>query len=528
MANYGLGLGAFTQGFAGGLGLGQKWQDTQRRNDQQKAIEGVNTEVKSAFDADVAAGKTTPDKYTDYWVQNGLPKLTQTYIQNGNVEQAAALQKWGQSDAAQRGTAAFGRLLTAGNFEDAGKAFTDLATTKGYLPPGYVLAGSEAVPGANGQQGYKFTWRAPDGKSYSQQFGSIDELKTAAAGALNPEAMAKMHLERANWAAEDQRRLGLYRGQKEIDAQPGLQPAPDGFRWNADRTGYEAIPGGPADVGYQGAKAQATQPPPADYRRTPDGSAVEPIPGGPADLDAQKRARVKIALDAGLVAGSPAFKAFVVSGKLPREDAQPLSATDKKAILEADEAVAGNQAAIDNLKKAGELSGKALSGPGAEWRASIANNVPLVGNTVAWASPEQAQATAELTNTVTTNALQQLKTIFGAAPTEGERAILLQIQGAATQPKEVREAIYRQAAQMAQRRLDFNKQRADALRGGTFYQSGSPAGAPGQSGASPSAPDGAKNLSRAPGGAPAVGQIDGGYMFKGGDPANPASWEQVQ
>lgn len=255
MANYGLGLGAFTQGFAGGLGLGQRWQDTQRRNDQQKAIEGVNTEVKSAFDADVAAGKTTPDKYTDYWTQNALPKLTQTYIQNGNVEQAAALQKWGESDAARRGTAAFGRVLTAGSFEDAGKAFTELATTKGYLPAGYVLAGSEAVPGANGQQGYKFTWRAPDGKSYSQQFGSIDELKTAAAGALNPEAMAKMHLERANWAAEDQRRLGLYRSQKEIDAQPGLQPASPGFRKTA--TGEEPIPGGPASPGYRGSVAQA-------------------------------------------------------------------------------------------------------------------------------------------------------------------------------------------------------------------------------------------------------------------------------
>lgn len=282
MASLGIGLGSFARGFAGGIGLGQQWKEAERRDKAQQAIEGVNTEVKSAFDADVAAGKTTPDKYTDYWTQNALPKLTQTYIQNGNVEQAAALQKWGESDAARRGTAAFGRVLTAGSFEDAGKAFTELATTKGYLPAGYVLAGSEAVPGANGQQGYKFTWRAPDGKSYSQQFGSIDELKIAAAGALNPEAMAKMHLERANWAAEDQRRLGLYRGQKEIDAQPGLQPAPDGFRWNADRSGYEAIPGGPADVGYQGAKAQATQPPPAGFTRTPNGGVV-PIPDGPAD-----------------------------------------------------------------------------------------------------------------------------------------------------------------------------------------------------------------------------------------------------
>lgn len=283
MASLGIGLGSFARGFAGGIGLGQQWKEAERRDKAQQAIEGVNTEVKSAFDADVAAGKTTPDKYTDYWVQNGLPKLTQTYIQNGNVEQAAALQKWGQSDAAQRGTAAFGRLLTAGNFEDAGKAFTDLATTKGYLPAGYVLAGSEAVPGANGQQGYKFTWRAPDGKSYSQQFNSMDELKTTAAGALNPEAVAQQHVAMGTWAAEDKRRLGLYRGQKEIDAQPGLQPAPDGFRWNADRSGYEAIPGGPADPDYLGGKAKATQAPPTGFTQRSDGRGYAPVPGGPAD-----------------------------------------------------------------------------------------------------------------------------------------------------------------------------------------------------------------------------------------------------
>lgn len=257
MASLGIGLGSFARGFAGGIGLGQQWKEAERRDKAQQAVDAVNTDTKAAFDADVAAGKTTPDKYTDYWTQNALPKLTQTYVQNGNVEQAAALQKWGESDAARRGTAAFGRILTAGNFEDAGKAFTDLATTKGYLPAGYVLAGSEAVPGANGQQGYKFTWRAPDGKSYSQQFSSMDELKARAAGALNPEAVAQQHVAMGTWAAEDRRQLGLYQGKKEIDAQPGLQPPPDGFRWKADRSGYEPISGGPADPRYIGGKVQA-------------------------------------------------------------------------------------------------------------------------------------------------------------------------------------------------------------------------------------------------------------------------------
>ena len=257
MAGWGVGLGAFAQGFAGGIGLGQKFGEMNQKRQDREAINTINTEGKAAFDADVAAGKTTADKWSDHWTTNVLPKLTQTYIQQGNVEGATALQKWGESDAARRGTAAFGRILTASNFEDAGKAFSDLATTKGYLPSGFVLTGSEAVAGPNGQQGYKFTWRSPDGKAFSQQFNTLDDLRGAAAAALNPEAAAKMHLDRMNWGAEDRRKLGLYRAEKEIDQNPGLQPPPTGFRWNADRSALEPIPNGPAHPDYIGAKAGA-------------------------------------------------------------------------------------------------------------------------------------------------------------------------------------------------------------------------------------------------------------------------------
>lgn len=283
MAGFGLGLGAFTQGFANGVGLGQRWDQVRRQNSDRDAIDKVNTEAKSAFDADVAAGSTTPDKWNDYFSTNVLPKLSQTYAQQGNMEGARYAQQWGESEAAKKGVSAFGRLLTAGNFDEAGKAFADLGSAKGYLPGGFVYSGSEAVAGPNGQQGLKIMWRSPDGKAYSQQFGSIDELKQMAAGVLNPEAVAKLHVDQMGWGAEDSRKLGLYRRQKEIDAQPGLQPVQPGFRWNADRTAQEPIPGGPAHPDYLGGKAQATQAPPAGFTQRSDGAGYVPVPGGPAD-----------------------------------------------------------------------------------------------------------------------------------------------------------------------------------------------------------------------------------------------------
>ncbi|MCK1279576.1 hypothetical protein IVB46_30595 [Bradyrhizobium sp. 61] len=167
----------------------------------------------------------------------------------------------------------------------------------------------------------------------------------------------------------------------------------------------------------------------------------------------------------------PRNQQYILTGKFPREDAQPLTATDKKAILEADDAVMAATNVIGNLQKIKELSKKAYEGPLAGVRGYATS---LMGS-------EAGTATSEMDNLITSNALQQLKSIFGGNPTEGERAILLKIQGASSQPDAVRQKIFDQATQLAQRRLEFEKQRADALRGGSFYKPGQanqPAGAP--------------------------------------------------
>jgi len=187
----------------------------------------------------------------------------------------------------------------------------------------------------------------------------------------------------------------------------------------------------------------------------------------------------------GMKETDPGFQSFILTGKMPREDAQPLTATDKKAILEADEGVLAGETVLKSLADAKKLSPQALGGWGAQGKAAIANNLPdwmvpdaLVG------SPAQGQSTAELDNVVTSNALSQLKALFGAAPTEGERKILMDIQGSIGQPDAVRQRIYDRAMQMAEQRLAFNRQRAQELRGGTFYR-GQQGAAGAQQGAQP-------------------------------------------
>lgn len=222
---------------------------------------------------------------------------------------------------------------------------------------------------------------------------------------------------------------------------------------------------------------------PAGFRVTEEGG-LQAIPGGPADpaylnsmgkgvgADATKRA--ELATQYGLDPNSEQGRAFILTGQIPKESQQQLTATDKKAILEADETVSQAQGVVPLLERAQALSPQANSGYFASTRAALGNNLPdwMVPDRVS--SPQSSLATAELDNVVQAQALQQLKAIFGGAPTEGERKILLDISGASSQPPAVREAIFKRAQEAVDRRIQFNQQRANELRGGEYYK---PAGA---------------------------------------------------
>lgn len=160
----------------------------------------------------------------------------------------------------------------------------------------------------------------------------------------------------------------------------------------------------------------------------------------------------------------------------PKKGAAGLSATAQKELFEADDAVQNGMGAISSLNKAMELNKNAYSGVGASTRATIMSNL---------GSSPSADATIAMENIIKDQALTSMKSIFGGNPTEGERAILLDLQASASKTPKQREEILTRATQAAQRRLDFNKQKADALRGGSYMSEGgapqvqaAPAGAP--------------------------------------------------
>lgn len=144
-----------------------------------------------------------------------------------------------------------------------------------------------------------------------------------------------------------------------------------------------------------------------------------------------------------------------------------MSPTTQKELFETEDVISSNRAAITNLREALALSAKSYQGVGASGMASVAGNLPD------WTgvNKEQASNTRLLDNIINAGALDALKATFGGAPTEGERKILIEIQGSVNLPKEQREAIWNRAIAAAERRLAMNMQKAEGLRSGSFFQS---------------------------------------------------------
>lgn len=189
-----------------------------------------------------------------------------------------------------------------------------------------------------------------------------------------------------------------------------------------------------------------------------------------ADIEGRKAAATQL----GLSSDDPAYKSYILTGKMPREDQAPLTATDKKAILDADESVQANTQAIDMLNSVitPDKSGKSLNdragyGATAGMQSWLARN-----DATGIFDDATGQATTELQNIILNNALGSLKSIFGGNPTEGERAILLDLQASVDKTPKERKPIIERAIAAAKRRLVFNQQRADELRGGTYYKAG--------------------------------------------------------
>lgn len=177
--------------------------------------------------------------------------------------------------------------------------------------------------------------------------------------------------------------------------------------------------------------------------------------GGGSQVFNSAAQRAQLAQAYGIDPQSAAGQKFVLTGQLPAS----LSPTDKKAILEADQMVMASQQGLGMLNQAKTLNPKAAGGFG---MGTLADIFAQIGD-------ETALNTRDLENVLQSNVLPQLKVIFGGAPTEGERQILLDLQGSAKKTVEERRRIIDRSIAAANARIKFYQDQSNDLRGGTYY-----------------------------------------------------------
>lgn len=176
---------------------------------------------------------------------------------------------------------------------------------------------------------------------------------------------------------------------------------------------------------------------PAGYRYNEAGD-LEAIPGGPSD------------------------PANPLNEKKLAGTGRSLTAAEIKELFDAQDGIAAGEAVTTALDKALTLNETAWDGPLAD----------IGTQTGALVGDENSADTQELKNLVTAQALDQLKATFGAVPTEGERKILLEIQGSVNQSREVRKRIFERAKAAADRRVKENRIKAEGIQTGDYRRAG--------------------------------------------------------
>lgn len=208
--SFGIGLGAFVEGFERGQRARERMDDRREKRDNKARLAEIDAEAKAAFDEGVAEGTQDPKSYDQFWKDYALPKRRNELLRQGDVSGAKALDEWGQSDAALQGGRLFSRALLAAQTGDHAGAL-DLAIeagkVKGYIEHGYELTGHQPIQDTAGNTvGYRITAKDGDGNELEQDV-PLDKMGDMIATFVNPDAA---------WTSQQEQRAAQAKRDQEI------------------------------------------------------------------------------------------------------------------------------------------------------------------------------------------------------------------------------------------------------------------------------------------------------------------------
>ncbi len=188
----------------------------------------------------------------------------------------------------------------------------------------------------------------------------------------------------------------------------------------------------------------------------------------------------------------------------PRTDS-PISAFDKKATLDAENELPNIAATIRNVERAMELNPQVFTGSSGGVRKWIGKNLPEGVTSSVIAPKAGTEATAEWDQLMGQEAVKNMSETLKGASTDFEMKKFISIAADTTQSADVRQRAMQRFITLAKDELELRKKRVSGMRDGTYFKPGG-----GQSAQPPALVPGQTQMN--------------GYIYKGGNPNDPASW----
>jgi hypothetical protein len=182
--------------------------------------------------------------------------------------------------------------------------------------------------------------------------------------------------------------------------------------------------------------------------------------GGDISMEAQQR--MMLADQMGLSQDDPQYKAYVLTGKMPREDAAALTATDKKALWASEDELPGIEGTVQTLERALTLNDNTFTGMGSGVAGTIGAKVPY-GDVLF--DKAKAKNTVEFGQIMSMEAINSMAESLKGATTNFELNEFKTILADPATPPDIRERTIKRMLTLAKRKRQILKQRINSIAG---------------------------------------------------------------
>lgn len=189
---------------------------------------------------------------------------------------------------------------------------------------------------------------------------------------------------------------------------------------------------------------------------------------GPNKIDEEVAARDRQLKARGMDPTTPQNQQYALTGKYPREDAQPLTAGDKKIITTAEDEIPTLQGTISALKSAKGLNDKTFTGATAGLRGKIGTSGVPGANLIL--DKDTAMATSEFGKLMSGEAIKTMSETLKGATTDFEMKKFETMLADPSTPPEIRGRTIDRMITLAERQLEMKEKRVAELRGGTYFK----------------------------------------------------------